>query len=142
MCAPCSAATLHARDRYLASFPSSFPTAVTAKTGNPYFSASLTNFPRLTMVWYSYFEPTKMDIASALAFSLIASSMETVMSSWDRSSPIILEPPETLRTIGTLVVSGTDVRWTPRVSINESQYFSKGEMTFFGFSSFSVGPKK
>ena len=50
MCAPCSAATLHANERYLASLPNSFPTAVTAKTGIPYFSASLTNFPKLTIV--------------------------------------------------------------------------------------------
>ena len=50
MCAPCSAATLQANERYRASFPNSFPTAVTAKTGIPYASASLTNFPRLVIV--------------------------------------------------------------------------------------------
>ena len=51
MCAPCSAAVRHARERYRASFvPISFPTAVTAKTGIPYSSASLTSFPRFTIV--------------------------------------------------------------------------------------------
>ena len=49
ICAPCSAAILHANDRYLASFPISFPTAVTAKTGIPYSSASLTNLPKFTI---------------------------------------------------------------------------------------------
>ncbi len=65
-----------------------------------------------------------------------------MISSFDKSSPIILEPPETRKTIGTLVEVGTEVRCTPRVSINESQYFSSGSITFFGFSNFSVGPKK
>ena len=122
--------------------PSSFPTAVTANTGIPYFSASLTNFPKFTIVWYSYFEPTKIDIATALAFRRIASSIETVMSSWDKSSPIIVDPPDTRKTIGVSEVGDTDVLWTPRVTIKESQYFRIGAITFLGFSNFSVGPRK
>ena len=102
MWAPCSAAVLHARERYRASLvPISFPTAVTAKTGIPYSSASLTSFPRFTIVWYSYLEPTNTDIATAETFSRKASFILTVISSWDRSSPIILVPPETRNTIGT-----------------------------------------
>jgi hypothetical protein len=81
-------------------------------------------------------------MASALALSLMASLMLTVISSFDRSSPIMLEPPDTRNTIGTLVDVGTDVLCTPLVSIRESQYFNNGAITFFGFSSFSVGPKK
>ena len=81
-------------------------------------------------------------MASALAFSLIASLILTVISSRDKSSPIILEPPDTRKIIGTLVKVGTDVLCTPLVSIKESQYFNSGAITFFGFSNFSVGPKK
>ena len=72
----------------------------------------------------------------------MASSSETVISSWDKSSPIILEPPDTLKTIGVSDFGSTEVLWTPLVSIKESQYFSKGAITFFGFSNFSVGPRK
>ena len=142
MCAPCSAAILHANDKYLASFPMSLPTAVTAKTGIPYSSASFTNLPRLTIVWCSYFEPTKIDIASALALSLIASLTLVVICSLERSSPIILEPPDTRKTIGIGYAASTDVRWTPLVSIKESQYRIIGLIVFCGFSSFSVGPRK
>ena len=110
MCAPCSAATLHANDKYLTSLAISFPTAVTARTGIPYSSASLTSLPRLTTVCFSYFEPTKIDIATALAFNRIASFMLVVISSLERSSPIILGPPETRNTIGTGYFASTDVR--------------------------------
>ena len=51
-----------------------------------------------------------MDIATALAFNRIASFMVTVICSWDRSSPIMLEPPETRKTIGVEVLALTDVR--------------------------------
>ena len=102
MCAPNSAAILHDSERYLASrFASSLPTAVTANTGNPYSSASLTSFPRLTSDLCSYLAPTKIDIVTAVALILIASLMLVVISSFDKSSPMMLEPPETRRTIGT-----------------------------------------
>ena len=81
-------------------------------------------------------------MATALAFRRIASSRETVISSWDKSSPIILEPPDTLNTIGVSDVAGTDVLWTPLVTIKESQYFRRGVTTLFGSSNFSVGPRK
>ena len=87
----------------------------------PYSSASLTSFARFTIVCFSYFEPTKIDIATALAFSLIASFTLVVISSFDRSSPIMLGPPDTRNTIGTGYEASTDVRCTPRVTINESQ---------------------
>src|SRR5574338_1157598 len=141
MCAPNSAAILHDSDRYLASrFSSSLPTAVTASTGSPYSSASLTRFPRLTRELCSYFAPTKIDIASAVALILIASFTLVVIFSLERSSPIILEPPETRSTIGTGKFGSTEVLTTPRVTINESQYLIKGEIVLFGTSSFSVGP--
>ena len=142
MWAPCSAAILHASDRYRASRAISFPTAVTASTGMPHSSASFTSLPRLTMVWYSYFEPTNMDIAKAVAFSRTASRMLTVMSSRDRSSPIMLVPPDTRSTMGVPVEVETDVRSTPRVSMSESQYFSSGAMVLRGSSNLSVGPRK
>ena len=109
-CAPCSAAILHANDKYLASRTISFPTAVTAKTGMPYSSPSLTSLPKLTIVCFSFFEPTKIDIATADAFNRIASLILTVISSSERSSPIILGPPETRNTIGTEYAASTDVR--------------------------------
>ena len=68
--------------------------------------------------------------------------MLVVISSFDKSSPTILVPPDTRSTIGTGYFESTDVRCTPRVIINESQYFSNGAIVFFGASSFSVGPKK
>ena len=49
------------------------------------------------------------------------SLMLTVICSFDKSSPIILEPPETLSTIGTEDFGSTDVLCTPRVRIIESQ---------------------
>ena len=52
------------------------------------------------------------------AFNLIASSIEVTIVSFDKSSPIMLEPPETLKTIGTLLSGETDVRKIPLVSIN------------------------
>ena len=58
------------------------------------------------------------------------------------SVPIILEPPDTRRTIGTGNFELIDVRSTPLVSINESQYPSNGGIVFFGISNFSVGPRK
>ena len=70
----------------------SFPTAVTASTGMPYSSASLTSLPRFTILLCSYFEPTNMDIASALALSRTASFTLVTISSCERSSPIILTP--------------------------------------------------
>ena len=97
------------------------PTAVTAKTGMPNSSASLTNFPRFTIVCFSYLEPTKIDIANAEALSRIASLILTVISSFDKSVPIILEPPDTRKTIGIGNFGLTDVRCTPLVNINESQ---------------------
>ena len=108
----------------------------------PYSSASLTNRPRLTIVCFSYFEPTKIDIAKPHALSRIASFMLTVISSLDKSSPIILEPPDTLKTIGTGYFGSTEVLCTPLVSINESQYLSIGVIVFLGISNFSVGPRK
>src|SRR5574338_1020559 len=143
MCAPNSAAILHDSDRYLASrFSSSFPTAVTASTGKPYSSASFTKLPRLTRELCSYFAPTKIDIASAVALILIASFTLVVICSLDKSSPIILEPPETLNTIGTGKLGSTEVLTTPRVTIKESQYLTSGEIVLFGTSNFSVGPRK
>ena len=50
-----------------------------------------------------------MDIAIALTLSRIASSMVTVISSWDKSSPIMLAPPDTRKTIGTEVFASTEV---------------------------------
>ena len=142
MCAPCSAAILHASERYLASLTISFPTAVTAKTGIPYSSASLTSFPRLTIVCFSFFEPTKIDIATALTLSLTASLILVIISSSERSSPITLGPPDTRKTIGVEELASTDVRNTPRVTIKESQCGSNGAIVFLGTSSFSVGPRK
>ena len=39
-------------------------------------------------------------MATALALSLIASLILVVICSFDRSSPTILEPPDTRKTIG------------------------------------------
>ena len=72
----------------------------------------------------------------------MASLMLTVICSFDKSSPIILEPPDTLKTIGTEDFGSIDVRCTPLVSIIESQYLSNGAVVFLGTSNFSVGPKK
>ena len=94
---------------------------MTAKTGIPYSSASLTSLPRLTIVCFSYFEPTKIDMATALAFKRIASLTLVVISSFDKSSPTILVPPDTRKTIGVDDLALTDVRCTPRVTISESQ---------------------
>ena len=108
--APCSAAILQANDKYLASLTISFPTAVTARTGMPYSAASLTSLPKFTTVCFSFFEPTKMDIATADAFNLIASLRLVVISSLERSSPTILGPPDTRNTIGIGYVASTDER--------------------------------
>jgi hypothetical protein len=54
----------------------------------------------------------------------------------------MLEPPDTLNTIGVLLSGITEVLSTPRVSINESAKFNNGPMVSLGFSSLSVGPKK
>ena len=140
--APCSAAILHARERYLASRPISLPTAVTASTGMPYRCASSTRCPSDATVLCSYFEPTNTDIATAEALRRSASSIETVILSRERSAPITLGPPETRSTIGVDVEGGTQARCTPLVSISESQYFSSGAIALSGSSSFSVGPKK
>ena len=78
----------------------SLPTAVTANTGIPYSSDSFTKLLRLTIVCFSYFAPTNIDIATALAFSRTASLTLVVISSLERSSPIMLVPPETRKTIG------------------------------------------
>ncbi len=61
-----------------------------------------------------------MDNARHEAFNLIDSSMDVTIVSLDRSSPIMLEPPETLKTIGTLLSGGTEVLRIPLVSIMES----------------------
>ena len=55
----------------------------------------------------------KMDNAKHDAFNLIASSMDVTIVSLDKSSPMMLEPPETLKTIGTLLSGETDVRRYP-----------------------------
>src|SRR3954470_21094644 len=109
MCAPNSAAILHDSPKYRASLAISFPTAVTAKTGIPYLSPSSTSLDKLVKVWFSYLLPTKIDKAKQEAFNFIASSIEVTISSLDKSSPIMLEPPETLRTIGILFGGGTEV---------------------------------
>ena len=54
-----------------------------------------------------------MDNARHDAFNLIASSIDVTIVSLDKSSPIILEPPETLKTMGTLISGETDVRKIP-----------------------------
>jgi hypothetical protein len=64
------------------------------------------------------------------------------MDSFDRSSPIIVEPPDTLSTIGVSIVGFTHVLRIPLVSIIESTYFASGPIVLDGDSSFSVGPKK
>jgi len=133
MCAPNSAAILHDSDRYLASlFASSFPTAVTARTGKPYSSASFTRFPRLTSDLCSYLAPTKIDIVTAVALILIASLMLVVISSLERSSPMMLAPPDTLSTIGTGKFGSTELLTTPRVTISESQCLRIGAIVLFG----------
>ena len=45
----------------------------------------------------------------------------TGISSFDKSSPTILVPPDTRKTIGVDDLALTDVRCTPRVTISESQ---------------------
>src|SRR5206468_12534709 len=141
-CAPNSAAILHDSARYLASLAISFPTAVTAKTGIPYFSPSSTSLERFFSVWCSYLLPTKIDNARPDALSLIASSIDVVIVSFERSSPKILVPPDTRSTIGIFDSESTHVLKTPLVSINESACFSSGLIVFFGSSNLSVGPKK
>jgi hypothetical protein len=71
-------------------------------------------------------EPTKIDNARQETFNLIASSIDVVIVSFDKSSPTILVAPDTLRTIGTLVLGFTDVRKTHLVSISESANDSSG----------------
>ena len=83
-----------------------------------------------------------MDIASALALSRTASFTLVTISSCERSSPIILLPPDTRKTIGTRCFGSTHERCMPRVSMSESQYFTSGSTVFLGFSNFSVGPRK
>jgi hypothetical protein len=77
-----------------------------------------------------------------MALSLIASSTEFVIVSLDKSSPTILLPPETLKTIGTSVLGFTEVRKTPLVTIKESAYDKSGLIVLLGTSNPSVGPKK
>ena len=83
-----------------------------------------------------------IESARQAAFSLIASSIETVIVSFDRSSPTMLVPPETRSTIGTSVVGSTDVLWTPLVSMRESASGKSGAMVLLGTSRRSVGPRK
>ena len=142
MRAPCSAAILHASDRYLASRAISLPTAVTARTGTPYSSASSTSLPRFTTVCRSCLAPTNTDIARALAPSLSASRMPTVICSSERSSPMMEGPPDTRSTTGTRELGLTHARSTPRVSMSESQCCTRGRTVLAGFSSRSVGPRK
>jgi hypothetical protein len=68
--------------------------------------------------------------------------MDVVIVSLDKSSPTILDPPETRSTIGVLLSAETDDRSTPLVSINESAKFKSGLIVSLGFSNFSVGPRK
>jgi hypothetical protein len=77
-----------------------------------------------------------------VALSLIASSTEVVIVSFERSSPIILLAPETRNTIGMLLFGFTDVRKIPLVSIKESAYDKSGFIVLLGTSNRSVGPKK
>src|SRR4029078_8713220 len=120
----------------------SLPTAVTANIGIPYFSPSLTNLARFDKVLCSYLPPTNTDIARHETLSLIASSIDVVIVSFERSSPKMLAPPETRRTIGTVVFGSTDVLNTPRVNIKESAKGKIGLMVSLGISSLSVGPRK
>ena len=82
------------------------------------------------------------DVIATLAEKGARQGMPVVISSLERSSPIILGPPDTRNTIGTGYFASTDVRWTPRVTINESQCLSNVAIVFLGTSNFSVGPKK
>src|SRR5205823_8898340 len=118
------------------------PTAVTARIGMPYFSPSSTSLAKLESVCCSYLLPTKIERARHVALSLIASSIEAVTVSLDKSSPITLLPPDTLKTIGTSVLGITDVRRTPLVIIKESAYGKRGLIVLLGISNLSVGPKK
>src|SRR5439155_759763 len=98
--APNSAAIRQARPRYRASrFSSSFPTAVTARTGMPTSSPSSTSFPRFTKESCSWAAPMKIDRATAEAFSRTASFIEVVTFSFERSSFRTLAPPLTRRTM-------------------------------------------
>ncbi len=83
-----------------------------------------------------------MDKARHAALSLIASSIDVVIVSFERSSPNMLVPPETRKTIGTLDSGVTHLLNTPLVSIKESANLKSGLIVFSGFSNFSVGPKK
>ena len=141
-CAPCSAAMRQHKARYFESRTISLPTAVTARTGIPYFSPSSTNLERLIIVrcWYSL--PTYIESATAETLRRIASSIETVMSSSESSLPMILFPPDTLSTIGTSSLEDIEVRSIPLVSIKESAKEISGSMVFLGTSRPDVGPKK
>ncbi len=90
----------------------------------------------------SYLAPTKIDIVTAVALILIASLTLVVISSLDRSSPMMLAPPDTRSTIGTGKFGSTELLTTPLVTIKESQYLIIGEIVLLGTSSFSVGPRK
>ena len=61
-----------------------------------------------------------IDMARADTFSLIASFTEVTIFSFERSFPMMLVPPETLRTIGIGKLASTEVLNTPLVSISES----------------------
>ena len=108
----------------------------------PNSSASSTSLPKFTTVCCSYFAPTNTDMARALAPTLTASLMPTVIPSFERSSPMIDGPPDTLSTTGTRLSASTQARSTPRVSMSESQCCTSGRTTLAGFSSRSVGPRK
>jgi hypothetical protein len=86
--------------------------------------------------------PTNIERATQVAFNLMASSIEVVIVSLDKSSPIILLPPETRKTIGTLMLGLTDVRKIPLVIIKESAKGKRGFIVVLGTSNPSVGPKK
>ncbi len=139
--APSSAAILHDRARYLASLFISLPTAVTANTGIPYLSPSSTALARFSKVCFSYSPPTNIDTATADALSLMASSMEVVISSFE-SSLSMLVPPEILRTIGIDMFGSTEVLRIPLVSISESAYSIRGSIVALAFSNPVVGPWK
>ena len=87
-----------------------------AITGIPYSSPSSTSFPRLRSVCFSLGAPTKIDIETAVAFSLTRVLHQVVRPSLLRSSWRMLVPPETRRRIGTSHSGSTEFRSIPRVT--------------------------
>src|SRR5437773_3342539 len=118
------------------------PTAVTARTGMPTSSPSSTSFPRFTRESCSWAAPTKIERATADAFSRTASFIEVVTFSLDRSSFRTLAPPLTRRTMGTSSPASIEGRTTPRVTMTASAKGRSGSNVFRGISSLWVGPRK